>query len=199
MKLTQFWQQLMLRLALIGAVLAVCVMWGGLVAPVSAESTASVPVVSLSPRSLNFGNQQVNTTSAVQTVTLTNTSNANLTIHSIGLSGTNSGDFHQSNTCPSSSSTLAAGASCTISVTFTPTAEGSRSASLSIADNASGSPQSVVLSGTGVVGMPPTGSDPYAQPPADNTQQVLLGWFTLIVVVVAAALISGRLRRSRLR
>ena len=59
MKLTQFWQQLMLRLALIGAVLAVCVMWGGLVAPVSAESTASVPVVSLSPRSLNFGNQQV--------------------------------------------------------------------------------------------------------------------------------------------
>ena len=199
MKLTQFWQQLMLRLALIGAVLAVCVMWGGLVAPVSAESTASVPVVSLSPRSLNFGNQQVNTTSAVQTVTLTNTSNANLTIHSIGLSGTNSGDFHQSNTCPSSSSTLAAGDHCFIDVTFKPTAEGSRSASLTITGNASNSPQSVALSGTGVVGMPPTGSDPYAQPPADNSQQVLLGWFTLIVVVVAAALISGSLRRSRPR
>ena len=221
MKLIQFWQQLILRLALIGAVLAVCVMWGGLVAPVSAESTAlersihashgtgsvnvfvgttaSAPAVSLSPTSLSFGNHQVNTSSAAQIVTLKNSGNAALTIHSIGLSGPNSGDFHQQNTCPSSSSTLAAGASCTIDVTFTPTAEGSHSASLSITDNASGSPQSVALSGTGVVGMPPTGSDPYAQPPADNTQQVLLGWLTLIVVVVAAALISGRLRQSRPR
>ena len=226
MKLTQFWQQLMLRLALRGAVLAVCVMWGGLVAPVSAETTAlvriihathgtrsvnvfvgttaSAPVVSLSPTSLSFGNHQVNTTSAAQTVTLKNSGNAALTIHSIGLSGPNSGDFHQQNTCPSSSSTLAAGASCTISVTFTPTAEGTRSASLAITDNASGSPQSVTLSGTGVLGMPPTGSDPYAQPPADNTQQVLLGWLTLIVAAVAGAgistaLISGRLRRSRPR
>ena len=204
MKLTQFWQQLMLRLALIGAVLAVCVMWGGLVAPVSAESTASEPVVSLSPTSLSFGNQQVNTTSAVRVVTLHNSGNAALTINSIGLSGSNSGDFHQQNTCPSSSSTLAAGASCTISVTFTPSAEGSRSASLTITDNASGSPQSVALSGTGVLGMPPTGSDPYAQPPADNTQQVTLRWLALIGAVVAAAgictaLISGRLRRSRPR
>ena len=204
MKLTQFWQQLMLRLALIGAVLAVCVMWGGLVAPVSAESTASVPVVSLSPRSLNFGNQQVNTTSAVQTVTLTNTGNANLTIHSIGLSGTNSGDFRQQNTCPSSSSTLAAGDHCFIDVTFKPTAEGSRSASLTITDNTSSGLQSAALSGTGVVGMPPTGSDPNAQPPADNTQQVPLGLLELFVAFVAAAgigtaLISGRLRRSRPR
>ena len=163
MKLTQFWQQWMLRLALIGAVLAVCVMWGGLVAPVSAESTAlertihashgtgsvnvfvngskvannlqfasvtitdkasgspqpvalsgsgttaSAPVVSLNPTSLSFGNQQVNTTSAVRTVTLTNTGIVALAIHSIGLSGSNSGDFGQHNTCPSSSSTLAAG------------------------------------------------------------------------------------------
>jgi hypothetical protein len=162
-------------------------------------TTVSGPVVSLSTTSLSFGNQQVNTSSAVRTVTLKNSGDAVLIIHGIGLSGPNSGDFRQQNNCPKSPNTLAAGASCTISVTFTPTAEGSRSASLSIADNASGSPQSVVLSGTGVVGMPPTGSDPYAQPPADNTQQVLLGWFTLIVVVVAAALISGRLRRSRLR
>ena len=226
MKLTQFWQQLMLRLALIGAVLAVCVMWGGLVAPASAETTAlvhsihashgtrsvnvfvgtttSAPVVSLSPTSLSFGNHQVNTTSAAQTVTLKNSGNAALTIKGIGLSGPNSGDFHQQNTCPSSSSTLAAGASCFINVTFTPSATGSRIAVLTITDNASGSPQPVGLSGTGVVGMPPTGSDPYAQPPADNTQQVLLGLFTLILAAVAAAgistaLISGRLRRSRPR
>ncbi len=258
MKLTQFWQQLMLRLALIGAVLAVCVMWGGLVAPVSAESTALVriihaspgtrsvnvfvhgskvsnnlqfasvtitdnasgspqsvalsgsgttalaPAVSLSPTSLSFGDQQVNTTSAASTVTLTNSGNAALIINSIGLSGTNSGDFAQSSSCPSSSSTLAAGDSCTISVTFTPTATYSRSASVTITDNASGSPQSVALSGTGVPGAPGTGSDPHAQPPAGNTQQGPLGWLALIGAVVAAAgigtaLISGRLRRSRPR
>lgn len=227
MKLPQFWQQSMLRLALIGAVLALCFMWGGLVAPVSAESTAlvriihasprtgsvnfmvngttaSAPAVSLSPTSLSFGHQQVNTTSAVQTITLTNSGDAALTINSIRRSGPHSSDFAQSNTCPSSSSTLAAGASCTISVTFTPTATGSRSANVTITDNASGSPQSVALSGTGVLGMPPTGSDPNAQPPADNTQQVLPGWLALIVAVVAAAgigttLISGRPRRSRPR
>jgi hypothetical protein len=153
-------------------------------------------VVSLNPTSLSFGNQQVNATSAVHTVTLTNTGIADLTIQGMELGGSNSGDFAQQNNCPN---TLAAGAHCTLSVNFTPSAEGSRSASLAITDNASGSPQSVALSGTGVVGMPPTGSDPNAQPPADNTQQVLLGWFTLIVVVVAAALISGSLRRSHPR
>ncbi len=139
----------MLRLALIGAVLAVCVIWGGLVAPVSAAPTMSAPAVSLSPTSLNFGDHQVNSTSAVTTVTLKNSGDAALSIKGIGLSGPNSGDFHQQNACPTGSSTLAAGTSCTISVTFTPTAEGSRSASLAVADNASGSPQSVALSGSG--------------------------------------------------
>jgi hypothetical protein len=198
-------------------------MWGGLVAPVSAETTAlarimhathntrsvnvfvgttaSAPVVSLSPTSLSFGNHQVNTTSSAQTVTLTNTGNAALTIKGIGLSGPNSGDFHQQNTC---SGTLAAGASCSINVTFTPTAEANFSASLSIADNASGSPQSVVLSGTGVPGMPPTGSDPNAQPPVDYVLQNPLSWLVLILAVVAAVgigteLIPGSLRRSRPR
>ena len=201
MKLTHFWQQLMLRLAQIGAVLAACFMWGGLVAPVSAESTASEPVVSLSPTILSFENHQVNTTSSAQTVTLTNTGTAYLNIKGIGLSGPNSGDFHQQNTCPS---TLAAGASCTINVTFTPTAEGSRSASLSVADNASGSPQSVTLSGTGVPGMPPTGSDPNAQPPADNILQEPLGLLALILAFVVAVgigteFISGRQSRPRPR
>ncbi|MFL5658953.1 MAG: N,N-dimethylformamidase beta subunit family domain-containing protein [Ktedonobacteraceae bacterium] len=114
-------------------------------------TSAPAPAVSLSPSSLSFGNQNVNTTSAAQTVTLTNSGNAALTISSIGLSGTNSGDFAQTNNCPS---TLAAGASCTINVTFTPTATGARSASVSITDNASGSPHSVALSGTGTTPAP---------------------------------------------
>jgi len=105
------------------------------------------PVVSLSPTSLTFSQQNTGTTSAAQPVTLSNIGNASLSISSIAIGGTNSGDFVQTNTCGSS---VAAGANCTIGVTFTPSATGSRSASLSITDNASGSPQTVSLTGTGV-------------------------------------------------
>src|SRR5437667_885355 len=69
-----------------------------------------------------------------------------LTITSIAITGTNAGDFAQTHTCASS---LAAGASCSISVTFKPTASGTRTAALNISDNAAGSPQKVTLSGTG--------------------------------------------------
>src|SRR5207253_626620 len=72
-----------------------------------------------------------------------------LTISSIGITGTNSGDFAQTNTCPISPNTLAASGTCTINLTFTPTAAGSRTASVSVNDNAAGSPQTVALSGTG--------------------------------------------------
>jgi hypothetical protein len=145
-KLPQFWQQLMLRLALRGAVLAVCVMWGGLVAPVSAESTALVRIIHASP----------------------GTGSVNVFVN--GSKVSNNLQF----------------------------------ASVTITDNASDSPQSVALSGTGVPGAPGTGSDPHAQPPAGTTQQGPLGWLALLGAVVAAAglgtaLISGRLRRSRPR
>ncbi len=116
----------------------------------SGTGVQPAPGVNLSPTSLSFGNQNVGTTSAAQTVTLTNNGTSALTITSIGVTGTNAADFAQTNTCPLSPSTLAAGANCTISVTFTPTATGTRTASLSVADNASGSPQTVALSGTGV-------------------------------------------------
>jgi hypothetical protein len=109
------------------------------------------PAVSLTPTSLNFGNQNVGATSAGQTVTLTNSGTMALTISSIGFAGTNATDFAQTNTCPSGSSQLSAGSSCSINVTFTPTASGTRSASLTFTDNASDSPQSLALSGNGVV------------------------------------------------
>jgi hypothetical protein len=119
-------------------------------------ATATAPAVSLSPTSLAFGNQPVGTTSAPQTVTLSNSGNAAMSITSLVLTGTNASDFAQTNTCGSS---VAAGAHCTISVTFTPAASGSRTASVSVTDNASGSPQAVSLSGTGtapVVSLSPT-------------------------------------------
>lgn len=105
------------------------------------------PAVTFSPTSLSFGNQAVGTSSAVQVITLTNTGTSSLSLNAIKLTGGNHLDYSQTNTC---GSTLAVNASCTISVTFTPLAIGSRASTLSVADNATGSPQSVPLSGTGI-------------------------------------------------
>jgi hypothetical protein len=105
------------------------------------------PAVTLAGGSL--GNQLVTTSSTAQVVSLTNSGNASLTISSIAIGGTNSGDFTQINTCPSSSATLAASANCTFSVTFTPTVAGSRTASIVVVDNAPGSPHSITLTGAG--------------------------------------------------
>ncbi len=104
------------------------------------------PFVGLSPGSLSFGNQYVETSSSPQVVTLTNTGTASLLISSIAIGGTNSGDFSQTNTCGSS---VNPGANCAITVVFTPTATGSRAANVTITDNAPESPQTVSLSGTG--------------------------------------------------
>lgn len=118
---------------------------------VSLAGTGTAPIVSLGGTTgLNFGNEPVGSTSAAQTITLSNIGTGPLTITSIAVTGTNSGDFAETNTCPASNPTLAAGANCTISVTFKPTTTGIRTGSVSITDNAAGSPQSVSLSGTGV-------------------------------------------------
>ena len=100
------------------------------------------PVVTLSTNSLSFASQNVSTTSAEQSVTLTNTGDGLLSITSIAATG----DFAETNTCGSS---VAAGANCAISVTFTPVANGSLTGTLSINDDAAGSPQTVALKGTG--------------------------------------------------
>jgi hypothetical protein len=102
--------------------------------------------VSLSPTSLNFGNQPVAQTSSAQTVTVTNLGTTAVTIYAISVHGADVADFAQTNNC---GATLGAGASCTINVTFTPTATGSRSASVVLYDNGGGSPQAAPLSGTG--------------------------------------------------
>jgi Abnormal spindle-like microcephaly-assoc'd, ASPM-SPD-2-Hydin len=103
------------------------------------------PAATLNPTSLTFASQNVGTTSAAQTITLTNSGTAALSITSIAASG----DYVQTNTCGTS---VAAGANCTISVKFTPTAAGTRTGTITVTDNASGSPQTASLMGTGVAG-----------------------------------------------
>jgi hypothetical protein len=103
-----------------------------------------VPGASVSPTSLNFGKVAIGHTSPAKTVTLTNTGSATLNISSI----VTSGDFAISNnTCGAQ---LNAGASCTVKVTFTPTAKNARKGNLTFTDNAPGSPQIVPLKGVGV-------------------------------------------------
>ncbi|MGA3324750.1 MAG: SBBP repeat-containing protein [Terriglobia bacterium] len=115
-------------------------------APISVPVPTPVPapVIHLASSPLAFSAQGVGTSSHAQTVTLTNTGSSTLTISGI----TASGDFSQTNTCPT---TLSAGADCTISVTFTPVAAGTRTGTLSISDSATGSPRTSALSGTGLV------------------------------------------------
>jgi hypothetical protein len=114
---------------------------------VSLSGIGVAPLARLSSATLSFEKQGVAITSAAQTVTLTNTGSAALSITHIAMVGANLGDFEEiADTCGGS---VAAGSTCTFGVTFTPSAVGERTATLSITDNAPGSPQTVGLSGAG--------------------------------------------------
>ncbi|MGB2635949.1 MAG: SBBP repeat-containing protein [Candidatus Acidiferrum sp.] len=104
------------------------------------------PAANVTPSTLGFGSLLIGTTSGSQPIVVSNAGSAALTISSIELSGTNESDFSQTNNCGAS---VAANASCTISVTLTPSAAGAQSASLIITDSASNSPQTVPLTGSG--------------------------------------------------
>ncbi len=112
----------------------------------SGTGVTAATAVTVSPNSLTFSNQTVGTVSAPQSVTITNTGTSTLSISSISTTG----DFSQTNTCGATLNLLNVGQSCSVSVTFAPTASGARSGTLSISDNATGSPQTVALAGTGV-------------------------------------------------
>jgi sugar lactone lactonase YvrE len=137
----------------------------------SLNQAASVQTISLSgtglagfqsglhPTALSFSPQIVGTASSAQTVTLTNTGSTSLSITGIGFSGANASDFTSSSKC---GSVLVVGATCSISVTFTPGAAGSRSASLVVSDKygkVTRLPQTATLTGTG--GAPTTSSATY--------------------------------------
>ena len=128
----------MLPLGIHRAFLLACV--ASLILPAFAQS------VTVSPTSVSFGNQADGTSSSVHKATLRNGQASAITIDSIG---TNLADYTETNNCPQSPATLAAGATCTISITFTPSAQGSRNATLTVTDSGLSSPQLVTLTGTG--------------------------------------------------
>jgi hypothetical protein len=112
----------------------------------SATTTLASASMALAPTSLGFGTVQLGKTSGMKSATLSNTGGGSLTIGSIALGGANPGDFAWSGTC-AVNATLAAGQSCTLSVTFRPLATGTRQATLSVGTS-SGS-GGVALSGSG--------------------------------------------------
>src|SRR5207302_576877 len=129
---------------------------------VALSGNGTAPGVGLAPTSLDFGNQLLATTSAPMTVMLTITGAAALPITSFAASSDSAATSTGASACPTSPATLPAGANCTINVTFTPTASGARTGTLSLADDAGGSPQIMTLSGNGTapgVGLAPTSLD----------------------------------------
>ncbi len=144
--------------------------------------TPAIPAVSIAPGSLQFGSQQVNSLAAAQSITLTNTGTATLNITTIAINGSNASDFSESSSCGSS---VAAGASCAIRVTFTPAAAGTRSATLSLTDNAATSTQSVPLSGTGAAPAPPPVPTPPSGTLPTNLPTGMLLWLANDAGVIA--------------
>jgi len=107
--------------------------------------------MTFSPSPLNFAPQLLATPSTQETVTVTNAILSPITISGVAIAGTDSSEFGENTTC---NSTLAAGASCTIGVVFTPAQVGQRGASITITDDTQGSPHSVSLGGIGIVSGP---------------------------------------------
>ncbi|MBA3914004.1 MAG: choice-of-anchor D domain-containing protein [Acidobacteriales bacterium] len=103
---------------------------------------ASAPLVKPTPASLSFSPQVVATASASKAITLKNTGVSTVTLNALSASG----NFAQTNTCGSS---LAAGASCTVNVTFTPVTSGAITGAITVSDSSPDSPQVIALTGTG--------------------------------------------------
>ena len=103
-------------------------------------------VVTVSPAQLTFAAQKVGTKSAAQMLTVTNTGSTAVDVASVKLAGRNPYDFSVQNNCGAQ---IAPGGSCTLSVSFTPTAKGARRAAAEINDDGGASPQGAQLNGSG--------------------------------------------------
>ena len=108
----------------------------------SGSGTAPGPVLSANPASLSFAGTAVGSSSAAQNVTVTNTGTASATVSGVSVSG----DYAQTDNC----STIAVNASCVVTVTFKPTASGTRAGTLTVTSNANNSPTTIALTGSGI-------------------------------------------------
>ncbi|HEY4837715.1 MAG TPA: choice-of-anchor D domain-containing protein, partial [Candidatus Acidoferrales bacterium] len=130
----------------------------------SGEGLNPTPAVTLVPGSFTFPLAMVGNTGASQGFTLTNSGTGTLHISSIALAGPNPGDFTQTNTC---GATVAVNANCVITVTFKPQAAGTRTAIVTIVDDAPASPQAISLTGSAIA--------PFTIAPAANTVVLVPG------------------------
>ena len=170
-------------------------------AGVSFPVTAGVadPMVTLTPTTINFGNQALGTSSVPRRIALMNIGTAELTITRITVTEVNSADFSQTHNCPVAPATLPAGASCSIDVIFKPSATGTETATLNVADNASGSPHSVELSGNGTPAAPGVHLAPvslnFGNQPLESTSQaqtvILANTGSLTLSITGNIVITG--------
>lgn len=107
---------------------------------------ATTPTANLSIAKLTFASQAVGSSSSEQSVTVTNNGNISPLQYTISFSGTNAADFLESDSC--NGSVASNGKTCTLNVTFKPTAVGSRSATMTITDSNASIAQTVTLTGT---------------------------------------------------
>ncbi len=110
------------------------------------ELNGMATVIGISPAQLTFPAQKVGTSSTPQAVTVTNTGSTAVSVSSVAIAGRNYHDYSETNTCGTQ---IDAGATCKVTVTFTPGAKGTRDALVNVNDNGGGSPQGVLLTGTG--------------------------------------------------
>ena len=117
---------------------------GGVTNTVSLTGTGTAPgpVLNAAPASLSFAGTDIGSSSAAQAVTVTNSGTAAASVSGVTVTG----DFSQTNNC----SSVAAGNSCTVNVTFKPTSSGTRTGTLTVTSNANNSPATVSLTGNGI-------------------------------------------------
>jgi sugar lactone lactonase YvrE len=107
------------------------------------------PAATFPTQPLNFGNTPLNTTTAAKTATLTSSGGVDLNVTGISIGGTSPSNFAQTNTCGTLPTNLGVDSVCKVSVTFTPTAYGQATATLTVTDNGPTSPQTINLAGSG--------------------------------------------------
>ena len=160
-------------------------------------AVAAAPSPSVTPTNLGFPSQALSSASAAQSVTLSNATGATAALVVGSIATTSGSDYAVSGGTCATGASIAAGASCTVAITFTPTAAGTRSGTLSIGHNGSGGASAVSLSGTGVDNSPaitlsPT-QLPFTQTVGDTSDplRVTIGNGGTADLVLSSVTVSG--------